>query len=460
MKKRLLAIICSLSVCLSLVPCVFAASSEQQKAADDLYILGLFNGTGTLPDGSPNFDLDRTPTRNEAVTMLVRLLGAEEEAQSRSWNIPFVDVADWARPYVGYAYENGLTNGTSTTTFGGEEFGTANQYATFVLRSLGYSDDIDFEYTNALQFFEQLDNKDINYATSGKFTRGDVALMSYNALSCNISNASEALISMLVDAGTIEDWQIMYYTDLLEAANAITLQTPSNVRIERQNGTDILTWDAVNSKCIYNVYYKESGDSDYRLLSIVPVPYVSLDSNNINIIDEILPNTDYLLTVRAILDNTDTGEKLRQYSYYSDPVLYNSTNEIESTNNAPYSVISSVLSLVAESAQKQQDALILCQSALAASASAQGLYFAELAQEDFVTSQTALYNALQQCRNYDNLQDCVVPMATAHSLLAPTTGTVITQSNYLEYVVDSINFSSMAADYFDEFVAILVDLNG
>ena len=38
------------------------------------------NGTGTGADGAPVYELDRAPTRNEAVTMLVRLLGKEEEA--------------------------------------------------------------------------------------------------------------------------------------------------------------------------------------------------------------------------------------------------------------------------------------------------------------------------------------------------------------------------------------------
>lgn len=55
-------------------------SLTPQQAAQNLYELGLFNGTGTDTDGNPIFDLDRAPTRHEAVTMLVRLLGKGEEA--------------------------------------------------------------------------------------------------------------------------------------------------------------------------------------------------------------------------------------------------------------------------------------------------------------------------------------------------------------------------------------------
>ena len=71
--------------------------------------------------------------------MLIRVLGKESEALNGSWEHPFNDVADWADKYVGYAYENGLTNGVSDTQFG---TGTASSftYLTFVLRALGYSD--------------------------------------------------------------------------------------------------------------------------------------------------------------------------------------------------------------------------------------------------------------------------------------------------------------------------------
>ena len=94
---------------------VFAAKSEAQEAAQTLHDLGLFKGTGTDVSGNPIFDLNRAPTRAEAVTMLVRLLGKEDEALAGDWNTPFTDVADWAKPYVGYAYANGLTAGVSQT---------------------------------------------------------------------------------------------------------------------------------------------------------------------------------------------------------------------------------------------------------------------------------------------------------------------------------------------------------
>ena len=77
MKKRLLCMILTLIMIFFLVPSAAAASNEATGAAETLYELGLFKGTGTNSDGTPIFGLDRAPSRAEAVTMLVRLLGKE-----------------------------------------------------------------------------------------------------------------------------------------------------------------------------------------------------------------------------------------------------------------------------------------------------------------------------------------------------------------------------------------------
>ena len=142
--KRILSLLLAAVLCLGLMPTAFAASDEAETAADTLYSLGLFSGTGVDAKGKPVYDLDRAPTRSEAVTILVGLLGKKEEALSGSWELPFTDVADWAKPFVGYAYANGLTSGVSADTFGGNDLISASQYLTFVLKVLGYEAGKDF----------------------------------------------------------------------------------------------------------------------------------------------------------------------------------------------------------------------------------------------------------------------------------------------------------------------------
>ena len=117
MKKFVSAFLALLLICCMIPPALSADQSTQ--AADVLYELGLFKGTGTNPDGTPIYDLGKTPTRNQAIIMLVRLLGKEDEAKAGAWDIPFTDVSDAMRPYIGYAYANGLTNGYTATTYNG-----------------------------------------------------------------------------------------------------------------------------------------------------------------------------------------------------------------------------------------------------------------------------------------------------------------------------------------------------
>lgn len=44
------------------------------------------------------------------MTILVRLLGAEEAAQAQTWTTPFTDVPDWAQSYVA-TLRQGYTTG-------------------------------------------------------------------------------------------------------------------------------------------------------------------------------------------------------------------------------------------------------------------------------------------------------------------------------------------------------------
>lgn len=182
--KRVLSALLAVCLLLAMIPAAYAAQTEAAEAADTLYALGLFKGTGTDADGKPIFDLDRAPTRAEAVTMLVRLLGKESEAKSGSWTTPFTDVAAWAKPYVGYAYANGLTTGVGKGLFGGGRPVTAAQYLTFVLRALGYESGTDFSWDTAWTLTDALGitNGQYHAGTNNSFLRADAALVSVCAL--------------------------------------------------------------------------------------------------------------------------------------------------------------------------------------------------------------------------------------------------------------------------------------
>ena len=195
--KKLTTLLLALVMALSLAPAALAASNEAMQAANSLHELGLFNGVGTNADGSINYDLDRTMTRAEAVTMLVRLLGKENEAKAQNWDMPFTDVADWAKPYVGYAYANKLTTGTSPATFGGSQNITATQYLTFVLRALGYESGKDFQWDNAWELTDQLGITKGQFSASSKFERSDAVIISNSALTARLADSEKTLFDQL-----------------------------------------------------------------------------------------------------------------------------------------------------------------------------------------------------------------------------------------------------------------------
>ena len=134
-------------------------NAERELAiAEQLKTLGLFIGTGTNDDGSTNFDLDRAPTRVEAVIMLIRLKGLTAEAAAYpAEKCPFTDVDDWAKPYLAYAFDTGLTYGRNPENgvFDPTE-SDVRQFLTFVLRAMGYEDEVDFTWDRPEALAESL----------------------------------------------------------------------------------------------------------------------------------------------------------------------------------------------------------------------------------------------------------------------------------------------------------------
>ena len=84
--------------------------------------------------------------------MLIRLLGKEGEAGAYAGDCPLRDVAGrWMAPYVGWAWEAGITKGVSETAFDPDGAARGKMYAAFVLRALGYSEEAgDFTYNDAV----------------------------------------------------------------------------------------------------------------------------------------------------------------------------------------------------------------------------------------------------------------------------------------------------------------------
>ena len=191
----------------------FALSDKPDRnaMAEALQSLSLFRGTGSgIGSG---YELEKTPTRAEALIMLIRMLG-EEKAQHSPVrpSQPFIDVPDWCAPYVAYAYERGYSNGVGTDSLGHSYFGTrqtasAAMYVEFMLRALGYSSTATTNISDALDRAVTagvLTAGERTALQSSDFLRADVAYLSYYALSARTSGGA-ALSRKLIDAGVFTD---------------------------------------------------------------------------------------------------------------------------------------------------------------------------------------------------------------------------------------------------------------
>lgn len=119
-------------------------TSKEAETATKLAELGLFKGVG-----EGRTDLDRVPTRIEALVMTIRLMGAEDEALSSEAKHPFQDVPAWADRYVAYAYDTGLVRGISATEFGAAQTADAAMCLAFALRAVGIDPDAEDAWDEA-----------------------------------------------------------------------------------------------------------------------------------------------------------------------------------------------------------------------------------------------------------------------------------------------------------------------
>ena len=297
MNKWLRAVCVGAAAAAMLTASAFAANYT--NCADSLHEIGLFQGTQN------GYDLDRTPTRAEAAVMLVRLLGKEAEAKTLTYTAPFTDLKGWEKPYVQYLYSNGLANGTNRTTFNPTGKCTAQMYAVFLLRALGYSDTADFSYANAIETAREQGIYDTGIINVQNFLRDDAAAASYTALSVSPKNSEGTLLDQLVSENAITEADAKSYQNLFS--------TYAQYR-EASAGMDALLHYSVNSEFASPAAVTHDG----RTVMQVQTSETTVFDREKN---ELL--TDRKMTLSA--PNTSDKQLLTQ-SYLSDGALYHKLN--------------------------------------------------------------------------------------------------------------------------------------
>lgn len=137
--------------------------------------LGVFQGNGN------NMNWNGTLTRAEAVTILLRLLGQEEEAKAAaSWESAFTDVPQWAQGYVNLAYKQGMVAGVAPGIFNPNGLCSAQEFSLMILRLTDHSEGTDYSWSTAIRDFQKLVERGRAVDIRGAYaTDRDVQLFSF-----------------------------------------------------------------------------------------------------------------------------------------------------------------------------------------------------------------------------------------------------------------------------------------
>ena len=204
-----------------------------------------------------------------------------------------------------YLYSNGLANGTSRTTFNPTGKCTAQMYAMFLLRALGYSDTADFSYANAIETAREQGIYDTGIINTQNFLRDDAAAASYTALSVSPKNSEGTLLDQLVSENAITEANAKSYQNLFS--------TYAQYR-EATAGMDALLHYSVNSEFASPVAVTHDGKT---VMQVQTSETTVFDREK----NELL--TDRKMTLSA--PNTSDKQLLTQ-SYLSDGALYHKLN--------------------------------------------------------------------------------------------------------------------------------------
>ena len=188
--------------CTGAVTCAPSSKPDYNAMADALHSPSLLAGTGT--GFGSGYDLEKQPTRIEAIVMFIRLLGEENAALACKDSHPFTDVPAWADRYVAYAYAKGYSNGAGGRQFASTRVITAKEYVEFVMRALRYSSTAHTDLSTTLSVAKSdglLNAAEYDLLNRNALLRAHLVYLSYYALTTPVSGSTNTLEQQLAAQG-------------------------------------------------------------------------------------------------------------------------------------------------------------------------------------------------------------------------------------------------------------------
>ena len=201
-------------------------SEDNQEAIEVLQAVEIMVG-----DENGDFNPDQNVTRNEMAVIMSNLM--EYNVASYKDTSPFTDVPSWAEPYVAACWTNGITAGTSATTYGGSESVTTAQAALMLMKALGYfqyGSDFGSDWQlatvtqgNKIDLFEDVDS-----GVREAMTRNDLAQLVLNTLEAGTVEAESDGSISVGDITIVNNVKYNYVTSGRDYAKAIDDKITTN----------------------------------------------------------------------------------------------------------------------------------------------------------------------------------------------------------------------------------------
>lgn len=202
MSKRILSLVLALVMVLGTFGTVFAAETAAVTVEKDAATF-LKEAKILLGDDKGNLNLDLKLERRDMVILLSRLMGDSEVASkfpvsedSPTWKDARTDA--YYVPFYAWAQTNKFFAGNSEKEFAPRAAMTAQDYAVVLLRVLGYEADGHDAWKAALKDAKELGIlKDVVVEDTTVITRGQMSVMTFNALSVKVKDSTKTLAETL-----------------------------------------------------------------------------------------------------------------------------------------------------------------------------------------------------------------------------------------------------------------------
>lgn len=245
-KRKLTAMIMAFVIVMASVSGLGVQADSIGKEAQACKELGILIGADS--SGVTAQYLSTTPTRIQAFIILLRLKGLYNEATDYEGDENFKDAssAGWAKNYMAYAKDHSELGwgGYPDGTFAPADKISGQAFYKVMLETLGYKQNIDFTYAEALKFAEKkgLVKKADDIAKLKVFTINDVAKGIYSTLNAKPSDSDKKLITVMVEKGMIAPDKAVAAGFTLDTKDAkvVGFNAISNNRIEVEFDQDML----------------------------------------------------------------------------------------------------------------------------------------------------------------------------------------------------------------------------